>query len=128
MSVRKRIFSVLGASALAFSGLLISGAAQAETAFSQPAAACPAEHVCLYTGPNATGKMASFQWGSPDLRGQGVDKAQWVINNRSQMFCLFPDYNYAGSCNPVWRTVPQGFSVPAARGPRRGNARVPSSG
>ncbi|WP_290052244.1 peptidase inhibitor family I36 protein [Amycolatopsis solani] len=74
-------------------------------------AACPAGKICLYTGANSTGRMATFTWGSPDLRGQGVDRAIWVVSNHPRGMCLYPGYNYTGWPSSVGETVARGFQV-----------------
>lgn len=92
---------------------VLGGLAGSVVAFAGPAqaAACPADRMCLYSGQNATGTQAVFQWGSPDLRGQGVDDPAWIINNTSHPFCLYEGYNYAGSPIGEGPSVSQGYSL-----------------
>lgn len=97
------------AAVLAAAALLTAGFATEASATAQ--ATCPAGRICLYTGENATGRMASFEWGSPDLRGQGVDRAVWVISNHKRGMCLFPGYNYTGDSSGIGETVSRGFRV-----------------
>ncbi|WP_165401426.1 peptidase inhibitor family I36 protein [Herbihabitans rhizosphaerae] len=77
----------------------------------RPAGPCLADEICLYTGPHATGHMASFKWGSPNLADQGVDSPAWVISNHPQTMCLFFDPNYGGGHTFVSRTIPEGFAL-----------------
>ncbi|WP_326946023.1 peptidase inhibitor family I36 protein [Amycolatopsis sp. NBC_01307] len=77
----------------------------------QVAATCPAGTICLYTGENMTGRMATFTWGSPDLRGQGVDHAIWVVSSHPRGMCLYSGYNYTGASSGINETVTHGFRV-----------------
>ncbi|MGH3426764.1 MAG: peptidase inhibitor family I36 protein [Mycobacteriales bacterium] len=55
---------------------------------------CPAGFVCIFDGPNGTGKMAYFDQGSPDLRLQSLDDQVSSWWNRSgRPFYVFDGYN-----------------------------------
>ncbi|MER5883741.1 peptidase inhibitor family I36 protein [Streptomyces sp. NPDC001941] len=83
------------------------------TAAGQPAAAapapaagwarCPNGYFCIFDGVNGTGTIAYFKSGSPDLRGQSMDKrtsSYWSRN--AEGFSLHDGYNYGGSCFSVF--------------------------
>ncbi|WP_435154457.1 peptidase inhibitor family I36 protein [Amycolatopsis sacchari] len=107
----KTKLGVLGAATAAVVAGLVGAPAAQASPLVQAAAACPADSICLYTGANATGHMAWFQWGSPNLADQGVDSPAWVISNHPQTMCLYQDPNYGGAITSVSRTVPQGFAL-----------------
>jgi hypothetical protein len=104
----RNIFAAIAVSVLSLTGMATAASATTDGVTSE-AATCPEGRICLYTGHNATGRVGVFQWGSPDLRGQGIDRAIWVINRHSLQFCLYDGYNYAGPPSRVSRTIPQGF-------------------
>lgn len=49
--------------------------------------------------------------GLPDLRGQGVDHAIWVVSSHPRGMCLYSGYNYTGASSGINETVTHGFRV-----------------
>lgn len=92
---------------------VLGGLAGSVVAFGAPAQAadCPAGQLCLFSGDDGSGTRAVFSWGSPDLRGQGVDNPGWIINNSNVNFCLYEGYNYTGKAASEGTTVSSGFSL-----------------
>lgn len=82
---------------------ILGGIAGSVVAFSAPAqaAGCPADRLCLFSEWNYGGTRAVYQWGSPDLRGQGVATPGSYINNDNIRFCLYFGKNYTGNSKPL---------------------------
>ncbi|GAB3578648.1 hypothetical protein GCM10027445_46080 [Amycolatopsis endophytica] len=64
---------------------------------------CPPSHLCLFTGPDGTGAIATFQVGSPDLRQQGVDaNVASVMNLTAKGVCGWSEPGYTGETLIAW--------------------------
>ncbi|MFB7928023.1 peptidase inhibitor family I36 protein [Streptomyces sp. NPDC056039] len=60
---------------------------------------CPANHFCLFDGPDGTGLMASFRSGSPDLARQSMDnRASSLIHKvPDSVWCVYDERGYGGT-------------------------------
>jgi hypothetical protein len=66
-------------------------------------ARCPHGYFCIFDGFNGTGSMAWFQFGSPDLRGQGMNNRTSSFWNRQDTnWSLYDGFSYHGQCFSVF--------------------------
>ncbi|WP_433479186.1 peptidase inhibitor family I36 protein [Spirillospora sp. CA-142024] len=82
-----------GAAVVCASSAITASTAHAATGWDR----CPSGYFCIFDGHDGTGKMAYFQWGSPNLAGQGMDNMTSSYWNRtSRWWTAWDAYNYAG--------------------------------
>ncbi|MGP3979350.1 peptidase inhibitor family I36 protein [Streptomyces sp. 8N114] len=94
MRFAKRLTGAVAAGILATAGLTaMAPSAQAATGWDR----CPHGSMCTFSENNGQGSIAIFQFGSPDLRQQGMDNHVGSFWNRSGKWMkLWDGYNYTG--------------------------------
>ncbi|MGY6658585.1 peptidase inhibitor family I36 protein [Amycolatopsis sp. TRM77291] len=64
---------------------------------------CPSGWFCAWEHADGQGRMARFQVGSADLRGQNLnDQISSVWNRTNRIWCTYIDINYGGA---GWRVA-----------------------
>ncbi|AUH41459.1 peptidase inhibitor family I36 protein [Streptomyces sp. CMB-StM0423] len=92
----KKLHAALVTTAAAAAALLAAPGASAQ-AMADGYDRCPAEHYCLFSGPDGTGDMVALQDDTPNLAAVGMDdraKSDW--NRTGYWINLWSDADYTG--------------------------------